>query len=95
MKTMTLNYYMDLGHGWVKIHLDKLKDVGIKREDISHYSYLKGKHVYLEEDCDLNRLYQACDKLNITIKLREYHTDKRSKIRSYQAYYSQYDNWGV
>lgn len=86
MKTMTLNYYQDPGHGWVKITLDKLKALGIHK-DISYFSYMRGEHVYLEEDCDLNRLYLACDKHGIVLKLREHVADKSSKIRNYQSYH--------
>lgn len=86
MKTMTLNYYQDPGHGWVKIGLDKLKALGIDK-DISYFSYTRKQYAYLEEDCDLNKLYQACDKQGIVIKLREHIADKSSKIRNYQSYY--------
>jgi len=86
MKTMTLDYYQDPGHGWVKIKLAKLKELGIEKE-ISYFSYMRGEHAYLEEDCDLNRLYQACDKQGIELRLREHHSDRDSKIRNYQSYH--------
>lgn len=86
MKTLTLNYYQDPGHGWVKIKLDKLKQLGID-EDISYFSYMRGEYAYLEEDCDLNRLYQACDKQGIELILRDHIADKSSKIRNYQSYH--------
>ena len=86
MKTMTLDFYQDPGHGWAKISLAKLKALGIDQE-ISYFSYTRGLHAYLEEDCDLNRLYQACDKQGIKLVLREHHTNNNSKIRNYQSYY--------
>jgi hypothetical protein len=86
MKTMTLNYYQDSGHGWVKIRLDKLKALGIDK-DISYFSYTRGSHAYLEEDCDLSRLYKACEDKGIVLKLREHHSNRDSKIRNYQSYY--------
>jgi hypothetical protein len=86
MKTMTLDYYQDPGHGWVKIKLDKLKQLGIM-QDISYFSYTRKEYAYLEEDCDLNKLYLACDKQGIELKLREHIADKNSKIRNYQSYY--------
>lgn len=86
MKTMTLNYYQDPGHGWVKIKLDKLEGLGIAKE-ISTYSYYRNGSVYLEEDCDLAKLYKVCDNIGITIKLKEHHTNKQSKIRNYQSFY--------
>jgi hypothetical protein len=85
--SLTLNYYQDPGHGWVKISLNKLQQLGLA-DSISYYSYMRGDYAYLEEDCDLGRLYQAADKAGITIKLREHWTNKRSKIRSYKNYKS-------
>ena len=84
-KTMTLPYYQDPGHGWVKISLVKLLQLGLN-DSISYYSYIRGDYAYLEEDLDLGRLYQAADKAGITIKLREHWTNKTSKIRSYRHY---------
>jgi hypothetical protein len=84
-RSLTLNYYQDPGHGWVRVSMGLLHGLKIA-EDITRYSYRRGDYAYLEEDCDLGRLYQAADKAGITIKLREFHTNKRSKIRSYDNY---------
>ena len=86
MKTMTLNYYQDSGHGWVKIHLDKLKALGIDK-DISYFSYTRKQYAYLEEDCDLSILIKACNDKGIILKFREHNSDRDSKIRNYQSYY--------
>jgi hypothetical protein len=85
MNKLSLNFYCDPGHGWVKISIDKLKQLGIA-DQISSYSYMRKNYAYLEEDCDLGRLYAAADKAGIEIKLKEYHTNKTSKIRSYDRY---------
>jgi hypothetical protein len=85
MNKLSLNYYQDGGHGWVKISIDKLKQLGIA-DQISRYSYMRKNYAYLEEDCDLGRLYAAADKAGIEIRLKEYHTNKTSKIRSYDNY---------
>jgi hypothetical protein len=87
MKRLTLDFYQDPGHGWVKIHLDKLLWLGINNK-ISRYSYVRGNHAYLEEDCDLGLLFKTCDAKGIKIVLREHNSNKQSKIRSYQSYYS-------
>jgi hypothetical protein len=86
-KTITLPYYQDPGHGWVRVSVGLLHGLKIA-DDISCYSYRRDDYAYLEEDCDLGRLYQAADKAGITIKLREHWTNKRSKIRSYKSYRS-------
>ena len=86
MKTITLNYYQDPAHGWVKAKLSLLQKLGIL-DQISTYSYMRKDNVYLEEDCDLGRLYNALDKQGITLKLKSFVArEKRSKIRSYDYF---------
>lgn len=83
---MTLNYYQDPGHGWVKISLEKLKTLGIDK-NISYFSYTRKNYAYLEEDCDLSVLIKACEDKGIKLYFRDHHTNRDSKIRSYQSYY--------
>lgn len=85
MRKITLDYYQDPSHGWVRIDLQKLIDLGI-HDKISHYSYVRNRHAYLEEDNDLALLYNTCDNRGIVINLRDHHTNKSSKIRSYESY---------
>ena len=85
MKNLKLNYFTDPGHGWVSVKLQTLIDLGIA-DKVSYYSYSRGSSAYLEEDCDLGLLYQACDARGITIDLKTKHTNKRSPIRSYATY---------
>lgn len=85
MTKLTLNYYQDPGHGWVKIHKQWLALLGIE-DKISHYSYQRKNYAYLEEDCDLSLLLKSLDSNGITWKLREYNCNKSSKIRSYESY---------
>lgn len=92
MTKLTLNFYCDPGHGWAKINRKWLSILGIE-DKISRYSYMRKDYVYLEEDCDLSVLFEAAKALDITIKLKEYSTDKQSKIRSYASYnYMRQDN---
>jgi hypothetical protein len=86
-KTLTLPYYQDPSHGWVRVSVGLLHGLKIA-EDISTYSYRRDDYAYLEEDCDLSRLLAAAAAAGITIKLRQFHTNKRSKIRSYKSYRS-------
>jgi hypothetical protein len=85
MKNLKLNYFTDPGHGWVSVKLQTLIDLGIA-DKVSHYSYMRGLSAYLEEDCDLGLLYQACDSRGFKIDLTTKHTNKRSPIRSYATY---------
>ena len=49
---MKFTFFSDPGHGWVKVPLALIKELGIAR-DITQYSYIKGDWVYLEEDCEI------------------------------------------
>ena len=84
-RSLTLNYYQDPGHGWVRVSVGLLHGLKIA-EDISAYSYRREDYAYLEEDCDLSRLMAAAQAAGITIKLKQFHTNKTSKIRSYRSY---------
>jgi hypothetical protein len=85
MKSLSLSYFTDPGHGWVSVKIDTLKNLGIA-DQISHYSYMRGKSAYLEEDCDLATLYRVCDANGINLTLKAKHTNSRSPIRSYSQY---------
>ena len=86
MRSLTLNFYTDPGHGWAKVNKKVLNDLGIA-EQISAYSYQRGDFAYLEEDCDLARLMAAAAAAGVTVKLREHCSRERSsKIRSYRPY---------
>ena len=85
MKKITLNVYSDPGHGWAKVSIDTLKKLGIAKK-ISTYSYMRGDQAYLEEDCDLYVLINALKANNIQYSFREFNTNQRSRIRSYDYY---------
>jgi hypothetical protein len=84
-RSITLNFYQDPGHGWARVPLQLLDDLGIA-EQISSYSYMRGAYAYLEEDCDLSRLLGAAQAAGLTVKLREFHTNNQSRIRGYGSY---------
>lgn len=86
-KTITLPYYQDPGHGWVRVSIGLLHGLKIAHL-ITPYSYRRGDHAYLEEDGDLSQLLTAAAAAGITIKLKQHHTNKTSKIRGYAQYYT-------
>ena len=57
MATMKKVFHSDPSHGWLAVKLDELKMLGIT-QDISNFSYVKGKTAYLEEDCDAPKWLQ-------------------------------------
>ena len=86
MRSLTIPYYQDPGHGWARVSIGLLHGLKIAHE-ITPFSYRRGSYAYLEEDLDLSRLLQAAQAAGITIKLKQFHTNKTSKIRSYDQFY--------
>lgn len=82
---MKLNFYEDCGHGWLAVPLPLLAKLGIL-DDISRYSYMRGRFAHLEEDCDYSRFAVAMRDAGLSFTVREHHTDKRSKIRGYDQF---------
>lgn len=82
------NYFQDPGHGWVRVKMNELIELGIA-DKISSYSYVSasGKSVYLEEDLDLSTFLSAknIEKLSELPTLEKY-TNKLSYIRSLKNY---------
>ena len=60
MKNETVyTFHSDPCHGWVEVTLADLNQVGLSLRDISGFSYRKGNRLFLEEDCDYGRFYEA------------------------------------
>ena len=68
LTSLTYNFYSDPGHGWLHCKLDELVELGIQ-DKISHYSYIRGNDVYLEEDCDMSTFMNAMESKGVQIKL--------------------------
>lgn len=86
MSKISLKFYQDPGHGWVAVKRKLLDDLGMKFS-ISHFSYQKGKTVYLEEDCDASILLETLKARGLEWQLEEKYTDRRHPIRSYEPYH--------
>lgn len=80
------HFYSDSGHGWLAVKIKELVRLNLM-DKISSYSYIKGKTVYLEEDCDASMFIQAKKLINekVEIKTTNYN---RAPIRSYKAFYA-------
>lgn len=83
------NFYEDPGHGWLKVPLTLLKELQIEKE-ISYFSYYRKGYVYLEEDSDLSKFINAMQERKYwtfsEANIKSFHTDRTSKIRSYESY---------
>ena len=79
--------YTDPSHGWAKVTIKELFKLDIV-DKISTYSYIhkNGLNAYLEEDSDLSTYLKALDSKGIKYKFKTMHTNKSSKIRSYNRY---------
>lgn len=85
MKSKIYNFYCDPGHAWVKVPRTELDKLGIA-DKISSYSYQRGDHVYLEEDCDLYRFMEAMETNGVKVTFRDHVSNKSSRIRNYDRY---------
>lgn len=80
------DFYSDPAHGWVKVTMRELFDLGIAGK-ISGYSYMNGENVFLEEDSDLTTFFEAYEqKYHRKPQFVEHIGDKSSKIRNYSSY---------
>ena len=79
--------YSDSGHGWLAVPLKDIYKLGIENA-ISNYSYVKGKTVYLEEDCDATCFIVSYKKIMgyEPALAKNVNTNNRSRIRSYNSY---------
>jgi hypothetical protein len=86
MKKITLTFYSDPGHAWLKAPRSYLNTLGIAGE-ITEYSYQKGEYVYLEEDLDASTFLNAARSCGWEVKIKESNARERlSLIRNYARY---------
>ena len=89
-RTTKFHYYSDPGHGWLKVKISLLEELGIA-DQISSYSYVMGEYAYLEEDADATLFMNTWRKTGRPYEFVEHCTegDRRSTIRNYQYYSAQ------
>ena len=93
-KNLTINFYSDSAHGWAKVSINEIKELGIEK-DITTYSYVADDSVYLEEDYDLSLYINAIKKeygddidINFIDHKSRVDKDGLSCIRDYPRYRS-------
>lgn len=88
-QTMKFNFYSDPEHGWLRVPIEWLYELGIY-ESISKFSYVSdnGKWVYLEEDLDAQIFIDAytITRFHAPAILYSPPSNNRSSIRSYRSY---------
>ena len=84
---MTINtaykFYSDPGHGWMAVSFKNFFAVGAKLEDVSNFSYVRGKTLYLEEDGDAGVFIKAFREKMGTEPFFVEKFHERTPIRSY------------
>ena len=79
-------FHYDAGHGWLEVPMKDLTDLGIA-DEVSHFSYMRGDRVYLEEDCDYAIFMKAYKSLcGEYPTVQEVHDGDDSPIRRYARY---------
>ena len=77
-----LRFIEDPGHGWLEVPETALAKVGLSVADFSLYSYRHNGKLYLEEDCDAPKFFEAWEpKFGKLEYKRVYQT--RTRIRGY------------
>lgn len=85
MRVKVFTYYTDPAHGWVKVPTKLIVDLNIT-DKISECSFIRNNHVYLEEDMDFVTCNNAMTHHNMYFTLQVKHTNRSSKLRSYDSY---------
>ncbi len=87
MKQKIYLSHSDAGHGWLAVKRQELVELGII-DKISHFSYQRGKTVYLEEDCDCSLFINALEAKGIKFERRGGAWRDVSPIRSYESFHN-------
>lgn len=89
IKTITIPYIITAGHGYVKISYYDLKGFNIKLNEFSNYSFYNPNNacVYLEEDCDANKLVKLLKNKQIKVNFQEIRIDYFNPAEDEYYYY--------
>lgn len=78
-------WHSDAGHAWLAVSIKNLANLKLL-EDISPWSYIKGKTAYLEEDLDAGRFINAIRTQCVSVEFSTAKYHERSPIRSYESF---------
>lgn len=80
----TYEYHTDPGHGWLKVPMKEIEELGLK---ISEFSYQDGDFGYLEEDLDAGTFMRAYkEKYGTDPEHTTHHSDNWSHIREMRRF---------
>lgn len=89
IKSITIPYIITAGHGYVKISYYDLKGFNIKLNEFSNFSFYNPGNacVYLEEDCDANKLVKLLESKKIKVNFKEVRQDNFIPSSNRNFYY--------
>jgi hypothetical protein len=61
-----------------------VRDIGLKRESISRFSYENASSFFLEEDCDANKGLEALRNFGYVVSFNEVNYNNDAPIRDYK-----------
>jgi len=76
----TFTFYSDPGHGWLAVAYSDVLAAGLDLTSFSHYSYVKGQTLFLEEDLDAGIFLKAWKALGFTVKIKEENEPNRDSF---------------
>jgi hypothetical protein len=82
---MKFPFYMDPGHGWVRVPISLLRELGIESK-ITVCSYRRGGYAYLEEDCDAMTFIKAMEERGRKVEFDDHTANRESVIRRYEPW---------
>ena len=84
MDRKRLYFHTDPGHGWLAVPAKMIKKLKIENQ-ISCFSYINGKTVYLEEDQDAGFFLDASQANGIIFEIKNTYRE-HTPIRGYQRF---------
>lgn len=79
---MSLTFFEDPGHGWLRVPLELVRQLGI---EITPYSYQDGRFAYLEEDVDYGVFLDAAKRAGFKVSIKTIYQEE-TFIRSLPAF---------
>ncbi len=67
-----LRFIEDPSHGWLEVPETALAKVGLSVADFSLYSYRHNGKLYLEEDCDAPKFFEAWEPISASLSISEF-----------------------
>ena len=67
--TKTYHRICDPGHSWLEVPIEDVRDLAGVFDEITNFSPLKKRKLYLEEDCDLDTFFMAMRNKGYTVNM--------------------------